>query len=438
MQYDSTTGLGTGKLSKRYGKEIVNYYGGSPLNRLSFLRSKSSFLRAALPQGRFLLLNNLNALSASSSHLAFLTYDKVSRLVESVYELMDEEVVENYDSSKKVLPIVLFLGVDEGYVLEDGKDAGVVFEGGYKGRPYFAVDVSEIAGTEWLPRDILEERREWLKQGQQLGIVIREAAILAQARSLLDWNARNQFCSGCGSRTVSVQAGTKRVCPPRDRAEGAWERPQCVTRSGVHNVTFPRTGKVIQMISVTLKRDVSILIPILTNPDASVIMAIISHKGDKLLLGRQSRWPPSFYSTLAGFLEPGESLEDAVRRETWEESGVRVGHVRIHSSQPWPYPANIMIGCIGEALEDGEHIWLGHDMELQDARWFPMGEVKEALGRTKVIAGDKVPKAKVENKNNGEIEVAGLRVPMATTIAHQLMLAAVNDWEAGLGIEAKI
>ena len=62
------------------------------------------------------------------------------------------------------------------------------------------------------------------------------AAILAQARSLLDWNARNQFCAGCGSKTVSVQAGTKRVCPPKDRAEGARERPQCMTRSGVHNV----------------------------------------------------------------------------------------------------------------------------------------------------------------------------------------------------------
>ncbi|KAF8442604.1 NUDIX hydrolase domain-like protein [Terfezia claveryi] len=411
MQYDSTIDFpGTSKLSKRYGKEIVNYYGGSPLNRLSFLRSKPSFLRAALRQGRFLLLNNLNALSASSSHLAFLTYDEASGLVRSVYELTDEEVVENYDSSKKVLPTVLFLGVDEEYVLEDGKDAEVVFEGGYKGRPYFAVDVSEIVERGELPPTLLGRGWEWLKQGLQLGIVMREAAILAQARSLLDWNARNQFCAGCGSRTVSVQAGTKRVCPPRDRADGARERPQCATRSGIHNVAFPRT-------------------------DASVIMAIISHKGDKLLLGRQSCWPPSFYSTLAGFLEPGESLEDAVRRETWEESGVRVAHVRMHSSQPWPYPANIMIGCIGEALENGEHIWLGHDPELQDARWFPMGEVKEALGRAKVIPRDKLSKG---NDNGGEGEEVRLRVPTATAIAHQLMLAAVNDWEAGLGVDPKI
>jgi len=95
-----------------------------------------------------------------------------------------------------------------------------------------------------------------------------------------------------------------------------------------------------------------------------------------------------------------------------------------------------MIGCIGEALEDGEHIWLGHDPELQDAKWFSMGEVKEALGRAKVMPGG--GKAKVENRNDGEVEEVRLRVPTATAIAYQLMLAAVNDWEAGLGVEAKI
>jgi len=95
-----------------------------------------------------------------------------------VYDLTDEEVVENYDSSKKVLPIVLFLGVDEGYVLEDGKDGGVVFEGGYKGRPYFAVDVGELVERGELPPTLLGEGREWLKQGLQLGIVMREGEFL--------------------------------------------------------------------------------------------------------------------------------------------------------------------------------------------------------------------------------------------------------------------
>lgn len=165
------------------------------------------------------------------------------------------------------------------------------------------------------------------------------------------------------------------------------------------------------------------------------------------MLGRQSRWPPSFYSTLAGFLEPGESIEEAVRRETWEESGVRVGRVAIHSSQPWPYPANIMVGCIGEALAPGEEaeegeeneaekIHLGHDPELQDAKWFGVDEVRKALGKA-VMPG--------QEKNEHGFKESELRVPAATAIAHQLMLAAVKLADeaaavatAAKGLEAKI
>lgn len=115
---------------------------------------------------------------------------------------------------------------------------------------------------------------------------------------------------------MSVNAGTKRVCPPTDLAgvpEGGEpkKRADCATRHGVSNLNFPRT-------------------------DPTVIMAIVSSDGTKLLLGRGKRYPPGWYSTLAGFLEPGESIEEAVRRETWEESGVHVGRVVIHSSQPWP------------------------------------------------------------------------------------------------------
>jgi len=94
-----------------------------------------------------------------------------------------------------------------------------------------------------------------------------------------------------------------------------------------------------------------------------------------------------------------------------------------------------MIGCIGEALEDGEQICLGHDPELQDAKWFPMEEVKEALEKAKVMPGDKAPT--VKENGAGEMEER-LRVPKVTAIAYQLMLAVVNDWEAGLGVEAKI
>lgn len=172
------------------------------------------------------------------------------------------------------------------------------------------------------------------------------AAIYAQARSLLDWNQRNPFCAQCGQRTLSLNAGTKRTCPPTDLAGGEKrDRPPCATRGTISNISFPRT-------------------------DPTVIMAVISADGTKALLGRQWRFPKNMYSALAGFLEPGESIEEAVRREVWEESGVRVGRVVIHSSQPWPFPASLMIGAIGQALPgDGEEIHLGHDPELEDARW---------------------------------------------------------------------
>lgn len=108
-------------------------------------------------------------------------------------------------------------------------------------------------------------------------------------------------------------------------------------------------------------------------------MAVVSADGKRILLGRQKRWPAYWYSTLAGFLEPAESVEEAVRREVWEESGVHLGRVVIHSTQPWPYPANLMIGAIGQAIPDGETVHLGHDAELDDARWFEADEVREAL-----------------------------------------------------------
>ena len=114
-----------------------------------------------------------------------------------------------------------------------------------------------------------------------------------------------------------------------------------------------------------------------------MIVAIVNSAGDKVLLGRKRHWPEHFFSCLAGFLEPGESIEDAVRREAWEESGVRVGRVVVHSSQPWPYPASLMIGCVGqtESAHGAEEIHLGHDIELHQAAWYPIAFVRDMLAR---------------------------------------------------------
>lgn len=193
-----------------------------------------------------------------------------------------------------------------------------------------------------------------------------------------------------------MNAGTKRACPPTDAARIAQgqsdERPACNTRTTLSNLSFPRT-------------------------DPTIIVAVVSADGKRVLLGRSKRFPPQWYSTLAGFIEPAESIEDAVRREVWEEAGVTLSRVVIHSSQPWPYPANLMIGAIAQVSEtEHEKINLEHDPELEDARWFDVEEVEEALRiGSSELGGPAGPEYK-----------GGLRLPPPTAIANQLIRSAVN------------
>lgn len=158
-----------------------------------------------------------------------------------------------------------------------------------------------------------------------------EIGPLGEAKAVLDWHARHRFCAQCGGPTVAGTSG--------------WRR-ECTICGALH---FPRTDPVVIML-VT--------------------------RGDTCLLARQARFAPGMYSCIAGFVEPGETLEDAVRRESWEEAGLRVGTVRYLASQPWPFPSSIMVGCIAEAL--GDKITL--DMtELEAGRWFPREEVLQML-----------------------------------------------------------
>lgn len=156
-----------------------------------------------------------------------------------------------------------------------------------------------------------------------------EANLLAYARALSIWRARHRFCGICGSPTLSERAGHVLTC----------SNPECR-----HNV-FPRI-------------------------DPAIIVLVSD--GERALLGRPPTWPPGRYSTIAGFVEPGESLEDAVVREVLEETGVRLRSVTYQSSQPWPFPSSLMVGFQAEALP-GERIRVGG--ELEDARWFTREEI---------------------------------------------------------------
>jgi NAD+ diphosphatase len=164
------------------------------------------------------------------------------------------------------------------------------------------------------------------------GLVTPEnLSALATAKALLYWHARHRFCSNCGAPSQVAQAG--------------WRR-DCLKCQGQH---FPRTDPCVIMLAV---------------------------RGDNCLLARQTRFPPGMWSALAGFVEPGESLEEAVRRETFEEAGLPSGRVRYFASQPWPFPASLMIGCFVEAKSDALKI---DEVELEAARWVSRAEAEAML-----------------------------------------------------------
>ncbi len=158
-------------------------------------------------------------------------------------------------------------------------------------------------------------------------------AIIAHARTLIDWNARHRFCANCGTQTRSNRGGTRRECPA------------CYAEH------YPRT-------------------------DPVVIMLVIDRAADAALLGRGPRMPAGFLSALAGFVDAAESLEEAVRREIQEEAGVSVGAVYYIASQPWPFPSSLMIGCLADALSTEITI---DPTEIEEARWVPRAELADAM-----------------------------------------------------------
>lgn len=158
-----------------------------------------------------------------------------------------------------------------------------------------------------------------------------QVGALGESKALLDWHQRHRFCAQCGGPSEPGSAGWKRQC----------------TACGAQH--FPRTDPVVIML-VT--------------------------RGDNCLMARQARFAPGMYSCIAGFIEPGETFEDAVRRETWEEAGLRTGTVRYIASQPWPFPGSLMIGCLVEALNDD--IVLDGE-ELEAGRWFSRAEALKML-----------------------------------------------------------
>lgn len=220
-------------------------------------------------------------------------------------------------------------------------DREPIFLGLLDGICHFAVDLSaHHDAVERLQSDGIRRFEDCRTAGETLSG--EEAGIVAQARAQLDWHNRHRFCSVCGNPTNKRRGGQMRQCP------------ECNAQH------FPRTDPVI-------------------------IMVVADVEGDRCLLG-QSRGRLSrmrMYSALAGFMDQGEAIEEAVAREVMEEAGIRVKNVRYHSSQPWPFPSSLMIGCIAEAATTDIHI---DAEEMTDVQWFDRSEVLLALeGKSEIL-----------------------------------------------------
>lgn len=264
------------------------------------------------------------------------------------------------------IPILRRLPAGEGAVatslhprsaLDDLAFAERIYLGAIDGRHVLAFQGEAGLVEDWASRPdlIILDLRSIATQGL---VAEREAGMLAEAKSLLSWHASHRFCARCGGPTRATRSGFRRDC------------------DGCGAQHFPRTDPVVIML--------------------------ITH-GERALLGRQTRFPKGNYSCLAGFVEPGETIEDAVRRETFEEAGVRVGAVSYMLSQPWPFPSSLMIGCRGEALDDV----IDFDREeLEDCRWFTRADLA-------LMLRDEHPE--------------GVRTPPPVAIAHHLIRIHVSD-----------
>ena len=205
-----------------------------------------------------------------------------------------------------------------------------VLLGTAEGVAHFAVDISSVVEPESVFGVADVASFEDLRAAAAR-LPAGEIAIAGQARAFVDWHARHGFCAACGGPTRSVLGGGHRLCT------------ECQAEH------FPRTDP--------------------------VAIAVVG-RGERCLLGRSKGWPDQMYSALAGFVEPGESIEEAVRREVHEESGIEVGAVRYVACQPWPFPSSLMIGCLAEGLSEEVTLDL---VELEEARWFDRDVVRAAL-----------------------------------------------------------
>ncbi|KAF7652793.1 hypothetical protein LDENG_00092230 [Lucifuga dentata] len=334
--------------------EQENYFSRETLDRLSAKRTDAAWLedKRCDPNSVYLLFSNVRPMVSGGQE------DDGTQAQTKLRRFRYEAVKDLIQNPATVL---VFLGVEKRKKPSPSSSSSSS-QTTWDPPAWFAINSDEE------PADLLKRCKEKncffpkIPNRDLLKLSEEDAGIVAQACSLLAWHSRYAFCPTCGSGTKAEEAGYKRSCL----------NATCRSQKGIHNTRYPRV-------------------------DPVVIMLVIHPDGNQCLLGRKKVFPAGMFSCLSGFIEPGETIEEAVRREVEEESGVKVGPVQYISCQPWPMPSNLMIGCLAVAMSTEIQV---DGNEIEDARWFPRQQLIDVALRR---AGP------------------AFSIPPTQTIAHQLI-----------------
>lgn len=408
------------------------YFGTEVINRISFLREDTEFISSSAihPSTRFIFFDNANPLvdkRGEQKLIVLANGDGQLRSGTIQKGLLSEgktwsDAIEKWSNGNKDQdpelrdgdrPTLLLLGIEDESVglnlqslkSDEDPDNGqeekyLDYQGRYQGIPYYAVDLSHSPDLKKFITDFVIASGDASEENlifthsrkHHLGFTHKEASLYSHGKMFLDWLARNKFCPGCGSKVIPIHAGGKLRCTNdsvREAKESKTEYNCPVKNASVSNVSFPRT-------------------------DAVIITAITNAERTKILLSLAKRYAETkLYACTAGFMEPSETVEVATKREIWEETGIVCSDIKLVMTQPWPFPGNLMIGCLGVVEFNGvnEVINLGHDRELADARWFDVDFIKTLIYET----------------NDSSTNPEGILLPSPESIAFLLIKLVIDQ-----------